>query len=452
MAANQGTVGASKGPVAANKGIIAARKGTVAASITPIAIVAQALKVELFRARRQATGHFLVNMPLQSEMVRKRGLSFANQRKVVILRDVKHMTWDDIASEVVNLEGTASTRDCVKRAYDRFNVKKGLSKYKFANCGRKRWKLTKDIQAYLVRRLLQLRRTEVCTSTTLQADLAKNKGVSVSAFSIRKLLFARGYRWRPRAQKRQYSHDDMKARLAWALRVKRMSMPDLRERFSLAMDGCVITVPPEDPTARFNFCAQGQTHMWRKYGEAAMPELAGGDPYVDQIPLSRAIPLWGGISEGGFAEVIVHKTKKMSVEEWVAAIRAGKLTNAIRKLKPVRKRGPWHVLCDNEKFLKSKESNKAYGAKSIKLWPIPPRSPDLNPIEKFWGWLRRALRRRDLADLRNKRPALSKPEYLRRVRSVLRTSKAQRVASNIARSLKKTCKEVCEKKGAASRG
>ena len=52
-------------------------------------------------------------MPLVSEMVHPRGLDFANQRKVVILRDVKDMAWDDIADQVVNLAGEPSTRDCV---------------------------------------------------------------------------------------------------------------------------------------------------------------------------------------------------------------------------------------------------------------------------------------------------------------------------------------------------
>ena len=110
------------------------------------------------------------------------------------------------------------------------------------------------------------------------------------------------------------------------------------------------------------------------------------------------------------------------------------------------------MLCDNEKFFKAKESLKAYSCKSVKLWSIPPRSPDLNPIEKFWGWLRRELRRRDLKDLNMKRPALTKARYLVRVRAVLRTRKAQTVAKNISKSLKKTCAEVVRKKGAASRG
>ena len=77
--------------------------------------------------------------------------------------------------------------------------------------------------------------------------------------------------------------------------------------------------------------------MWRKRGEAAKPELSGDDPYADQIPLSRAVPLWGGISEKGFEAITFHKKKKLDGKEWAEA--AGGLRQAIRKLKHSR-RGP----------------------------------------------------------------------------------------------------------------
>ena len=391
-------------------------------------------------------------MPVVSEMVHPLGLNFANQRKVVMLRDDKKMSWDAIAAEVVNLQGEPSTAGCVKRVYRRFNKKKERCSYGYSKCGRKRWKLTEDVQKYLVRRLLQLRNKVICTSTTLQSLLAKERGIKASASAIRKVLAAKGFQWLPRSQKRKYDRDDMKTREAWALPVSRMSAPKLQEKFAFAMDGVIIEVPPADPVQRHNHCMHGVTHIWRKRGEAAKPELAGEDPYADQVPLSRAIPLWGGISEGGFAEVIVHKKKKMTQDEWVGCVRAGKLTGAIRQLKPKLPRGPWHVICDNESFLHAKDSVKAYAARPLKMWHIPPRSPDLNPVEKFWGWLRRELRRRDLEDLRLKRPVLGKMACLRRVRAVLKTKKSQNMAKRFASSLKKTCVEVVAKKGAASRG
>ena len=55
-------------------------------------------------------------MPLVCEMIHLRGLDFANQRKVVCLRDDKDMSWNDIAA-VVNLQGDASIAGCVRRVY-----------------------------------------------------------------------------------------------------------------------------------------------------------------------------------------------------------------------------------------------------------------------------------------------------------------------------------------------
>ena len=40
----------------------------------------------------------------------------------------------------------------------------------------------------------------------------------------------------------------------------------------------------------------------------------------------------------------------------------------------------------------------AYRAQKIRLWGVPPKSPDLNPIEMLWGWLRKKLRLMDLAE------------------------------------------------------
>ena len=139
-------------------------------------------------------------------------------------------------------------------------------------------------------------------------------------------------------------------------------------------------------------------------------------------------------------------------EEWVQASNRGALTKAIQSLKPVKKSGPWEVLCDNEGFLNAKDAKAMYTKIGVKLWRVPPRSPDLNPVEKFWAWLRKQLRAMDLRDAIAKRPLLTKVAYRERIRRLCASQKAQRVASNIALGLRKTCKEVKLKRGAASRG
>ena len=109
------------------------------------------------------------------------------------------------------------------------------------------------------------------------------------------------------------------------------------------------------------------------------------------------------------------------------------------------------MLADNEAFLKAAQAKTEYERLSVAMWHIPPRSPDLNPIEKYWGWLRRQLRALDFQDAIAKRRPLSKPAYRRRVRAVCRSPKAKAVAAAFANDLHRVCKEVVRKKGAASR-
>ena len=63
-----------------------------------------------------------------------------------------------------------------------------------------------------------------------------------------------------------------------------------------------------------------------------------------------------------------------------------------------------------------------------------------------------ACRARDLADLRAKRPVLNKSMLKARVRQICATAACTRVARNCAKGLRKVCREVVLKEGAASRG
>ena len=218
----------------------------------------------------------------------------------------------------------------------------------------------------------------------------------------------------------------------------------------MAMDGVMLTLPPDDPIERENYCHVGEKHIWRKANEAAKAELAGGDMYNKQVPYSRAVPMWGGIGPGGFGLVTYHQWKKVDQYEWSRAVEKGRLVAACKAARPGRKRGPWRILCDNESFLKTKLTKEAHSKANVELWHIPPRSPDLNPVERFWGWLRKRLRAMDLADLKAGRRPVKKAGMKARVRALLRSQKAKEVAKNHFLSLHKTCADVKKKRGAAS--
>ena len=94
--------------------------------------------------------------------------------------------------------------------------------------------------------------------------------------------------------------------------------------------------------------------------------------------------------------------------------------------------------------------NHAHGRSHTALWHIPPRSPDLNPVERFWGWLRQRLRAMDLADLKAGRRPEKKAGLKARVRALLKSPKGKEVAKNHFLSLQKTCADVKKQRGAAS--
>ena len=389
-------------------------------------------------------------MPLQSEMVHPKGFSFRAQKQIVLLRDVKELTWPQIADQVRTLQNEKPGEKLRREYYKKFNAKLGRVKTNYHKCGPKPLKVDKAVKDFLVSKLVALRRQGPCTSTMLQLELAREKNVKLTPRYIRKILVVAGYKWLPRRQKRIYSKAEKEQRLKFAKHVVSLSKAQLREKLSFAMDGVILAMPPTDPTARINFCRAGEPRMWRKPSEAFIPQLSGADDYGSQVPLSRALPLWGGLSEGGFAAVLFHKTKKVKQDEWARAVKNGKLVQAIKALKPVKPRGPWNVVCDNEAFLRTKVCSQAHKAVQVKLWNIPAKSPDLNPVERFWGWLRRKLKAMDLADALKKRRVLGKSAYAGRVRRVLKTRKAQSVAASFGKSFKSTCRIVVAKKGAHS--
>ena len=126
-------------------------------------------------------------MPEVSEMVHPRGLNFKNQRKVMLYREglmpgqkgIK-MGFKKIALRVRNLQKKPSTEDVVRRVYAQFNTKKDRVQYKFARCGRKPWKLTKEVSSFVIRHLLKKRRCSIVTSTTLQAAVSRELGVKIT--------------------------------------------------------------------------------------------------------------------------------------------------------------------------------------------------------------------------------------------------------------------------------
>ena len=126
------------------------------------------------------------------------------------------------------------------------------------------------------------------------------------------------------------------------------------------------------------------------------------------------------------------------------------VATALQDAAAPQKNGPWQILCDNESFLEAPASRKAHQKANVELLHIPARSPDLNPVEMFWSWVRRRLRAMDLKDFHAKRPPVQKTAMKARVRTLLRTQAAKRVAKRTFQRFRKVCKECKDNGGAAT--
>ena len=383
------------------------------------------------------------------EMRHPKSLDFKNERKVMHLRG-KGLSFKKIATLVRNLQKRPTTKEMCRQVSKDFSPRLGRRPYQYANCGRTAKKMTQQTKSFLVKKVREHRNKRVCTSTFLQRLAKKELGLTLDASHIRKALREKGYFWLARKQLRKYNKKDRALRYDFAKRIADLTPAEACKRLRFAMDGVVLTRPPTDEVDRANYCSTGDTHVYMKRIETKLKSLTTGkDKYQHQVPPDRIVPLWGGISVHGFAPVTWHKQRKLNGVDWTKVLVAGALKRAIESLKPDVP-GLRHILCDNESFLRCKAAKPVYKAQKMKLMKLPPRSPDLNPVERFWGWLRKALLSMDLKDLHEKRPVPGKVAYRERIRRLLKTKRAQTVAANYARSWHGVCKLVVKNKGGAS--
>jgi hypothetical protein len=162
-------------------------------------------------------------MPVLSEHVHPKSLPFQQQRLVVHLRDNKKLSWRSISEQVKNRIGQRPSVRTVGNSYREINKRIGRRPCKYLRSGRKVWKMTKEIELFIVSCLLKLRREGICTSTSLQREVFLEKFVQLGTSTIRALLKKNGYCWLPRAQKPKLSQQKMELRKAFAEKLYAMT-------------------------------------------------------------------------------------------------------------------------------------------------------------------------------------------------------------------------------------
>ena len=139
----------------------------------------------------------LAEMVVVSENRHPNSLNFANERKVIILRDQGQPYWK-IRLQVKNLKKKRPSIQTVANTCHEFKRTVGQRVFRYNRCGRTAWKLTPEVKKFIIQKLLELRKKVVCTCPVLQQVVAREYGMTIEVSTIQKLLKSKGYRWQIR--------------------------------------------------------------------------------------------------------------------------------------------------------------------------------------------------------------------------------------------------------------
>jgi transposase len=79
-------------------------------------------------------------------------------------------------------------------------------------------------------------------------------------------------------------------------------------------------------------------------------------------------------------KIVVQEDKTLNANSTISVLQK------IEEAYPTKKR--IHLFCDNARYYRNKEVTKYLAASKIQLHFLPPYSPNLNPIERLWKWMK----------------------------------------------------------------
>lgn len=148
-----------------------------------------------------------------------------------------------------------------------------------------------------------------------------------------------------------------------------------------------------------------QQRQWIAFYEKLRAELSANETicFTDGVhPTHNVQPAYGWIKRGIRKEIPANSGRSrlnlsgaVDIISHKVIVQADQTLNAnstIAFLKKIEKAYPdkekIHVFCDNAKYYKNKDVHNYLEKSKIKLHFLPPYSPNLNPIERLWKWMK----------------------------------------------------------------
>lgn len=136
--------------------------------------------------------------------------------------------------------------------------------------------------------------------------------------------------------------------------------------------------------SKFNiFGSDGRKFVWRQKSRAFEPKNL--QPTVKHG--GGNVMVWGSMSASGVGELVIDGI--MNAEKYVNVLR-GNLKKSVRKLGIEQS---YMFQQDNDPKHTAKKTKEWLLYNTRKMFPTPPQSPDVNPIENLWATLESKLRK-----------------------------------------------------------
>jgi transposase len=130
----------------------------------------------------------------------------------------------------------------------------------------------------------------------------------------------------------------------------------------------------------FQLCENRQLVWWNPSSEKK--------PVITYPHDKRKVMIWGAISRKGSTELEFWKISadfKVTAQTYVKCLNQ----NLVKRMDRLYGMNKWRFMHDNARVHTAEITQEFVETKDLKVIMHPPYSPDLNPIEKVWGYLKK---------------------------------------------------------------
>lgn len=282
-----------------------------------------------------------------------RHISVAQRAQIVILKE-QNFNFTHIA-KILNLKNASTARSIW------LNYQKTNSLESKKPSGRPK-KLTGRDERVIMRKL---KKDSFVTARQVQTEFnAWSCDKTVCEKTVRRLFKKKGQHGRSAAKKILLNAKTRIARLAWCRQKKHLSLDDWSS--FVFSDEC-----------RFKLRSDGRVWVWREKGQRYSPKKI-----VSLSNDRRSVHLWGAISYNGTLSLLKAPERAKS-RDYIKLME----TAGIQNLRSVG----LTFIDDNAPIHRSREVTNWKEENGVSILEWPAHSPELNPIENVWAYIKRQL-------------------------------------------------------------